>query len=212
MISRSISVALSASLPGSARSNTFDSIGIVVRRSTTLCTWPSAFKKAARSMVSFIVATQELPTAPAALGSSPEGGQCPRRVIPARRDSTIARSAARLSTRFCRGRLMGRSALQHPAQQLDILGQRRVGARQLFDLAHRVHDGGVIAAAELAADLRQRSHGQLFGEIHRDLTRASDGAGPTIGGHLAQFYIEVFGDLLLDFVDRNASLVGAKQI
>jgi hypothetical protein len=98
-------------------------------------------------MVSFILATQELPT-------------------PAPPPSGHARRA-------------------HAAQQLDILGERRVGARHLFDLAHRVHDGGVIAAAELAADLRQRPHRQLLGQIHRDLTRPGDGAGPAIGSHLA---------------------------
>jgi hypothetical protein len=62
--------------------------------------------------LSFMLATQELPTpASAALGSSPEGGQCPRRVIPARRDSTIARSAARLSTRVCADALWGPALL-----------------------------------------------------------------------------------------------------
>ena len=54
-ISRSMSVALSASWPASARSSTFDRIGIVVRRSTTLCTWLSALRRAARSMVSFML-------------------------------------------------------------------------------------------------------------------------------------------------------------
>ena len=40
--------------PGSADSSTFERIGIVLRRSTTLCTCPSAFNSAARSIVSFI--------------------------------------------------------------------------------------------------------------------------------------------------------------
>src|SRR5580692_4613578 len=152
MISRSISVALSASLPGSARSNTFDSIGIVVRRSTTLCTWPSAFKKAARSMVSFMLATQELPTpASAALGVMPRG----RSVPPPRHSGSTGQHYSTIG-RPPQHRLLprtryGRSALQHPAQQLDILGEGRVGAGQLFDLAHRVHDGGVVTTAKLAA-------------------------------------------------------------
>src|SRR5438270_3288399 len=211
-ISRSMSVALSASLPGSARSNTFDSIGIVVRRSTTLCTWPSAFKKAARSMVSFILATQELPT-PA---PPPPGHAQGRSAPPPRRSGSTGQHYSTIGYPPQHPLLprmpYGRSALQHPAQQLDIFGERRVGARQLFDLAHRMHDGGVITAAELAADLRQRSRRQLLGQIHCDLTRAGDGAGAAIGGHLAQFDIEVFGDLFLDFVDSNPSLVRAEQI
>ena len=35
--------------------------------------------------------------------------------------------------------------------------KRLVGGAQLLDLAHRVHHRGVVAAAELAADLRQRA-------------------------------------------------------
>src|SRR5437868_11213506 len=207
-----ISVALIASLPGSARSNTFDSIGIVVRRSTTLCTWPSAFKKAARSMVSFILATHELPTpAPRPL-VMPKG----RSVPPPRRSGSTGQHYSTIGyppqPPLLPRTPYGRSALQHPAQQFDILGERRVGARQLFDLAHRVHDRGVIPAAELAADLRQRSRRQLLGQIHRDLTRAGDGAGAAIGGHLAQLYVEVLGDLFLNFVDRHPPLVRAEEI
>src|SRR5207302_8883491 len=137
------------------------------------CTWPSAVQKAARSLVSFMLATQELPTpASAVLGVMPRG----RSVPPPRHSgstgqhySTIGRPPQQTLLPRTRYR---RSALQHPAQQLDILGERRVGPRQLFDLAHRVHDGGVIAAAELAPDLRKGSHGQLLGQIHRDLARA----------------------------------------
>src|SRR3954453_5674487 len=50
-----MSVALSANPPASARSRTLERIGIVVRRSTTLWTWLSAFRRAARSTVSFML-------------------------------------------------------------------------------------------------------------------------------------------------------------
>src|SRR5690606_28381995 len=55
MISMSRSVAEKLSLSRSAASSTLDRIGIVLRRSTALWTWPRAFKSAARSIVSFIV-------------------------------------------------------------------------------------------------------------------------------------------------------------
>jgi hypothetical protein len=45
------------------------------------------------------------------------------------------------------------SALQHPAQQLDVLGERRIGKGKLLDFAHRMHDGGMIATAEFLANL-----------------------------------------------------------
>ena len=54
MISMSRSVAAKVAPSLSADSSTLDRIGMVLRRSTTLCTWPSALISADRSMVSFI--------------------------------------------------------------------------------------------------------------------------------------------------------------
>jgi len=53
-ISMSRSVAEKPTRSRSAVSSTFDRIGMVLRRSTTLCTWPRAFSSAARSIVSFM--------------------------------------------------------------------------------------------------------------------------------------------------------------
>src|SRR3546814_6778637 len=66
------------------------------------------------------------------------------------------------------------SDLQHAAQQLDVLGKARVGGFELLHLAHRVHDRGVVAAAELAADFGQRAGGELLGEVHGDLARSEE--------------------------------------
>src|SRR6202035_2105294 len=68
--------------------------------------------------------------------------------------------------------------LQHPAEQLDILGQRRVAGAQLLDLLDRVDHRGVVAAAEFAPDLGQGARGQLLGEVHRDLARAGPDTRP----------------------------------
>src|SRR5580704_15662271 len=56
-ISISRSVAVSFSAPLAASSITLDRIGMVLRRSTTLCTWESALRKAPRSTLIFIVST-----------------------------------------------------------------------------------------------------------------------------------------------------------
>jgi hypothetical protein len=48
------SAAPAAVAAASARNSTFDRIGIVLRRSTTLCTCPRALRRAPRSMASFI--------------------------------------------------------------------------------------------------------------------------------------------------------------
>src|SRR5262245_55259647 len=51
---RSISVAVRPRLPSFASSSTLDRIGMVLRRSTTLCTCARDFNRAPRSMVSFM--------------------------------------------------------------------------------------------------------------------------------------------------------------
>jgi hypothetical protein len=73
---------------------------------------------------------------------------------PVRASSSSPNFAARfpLTVREGGNRPLG---LQHPPQQLDILGERAIGGAQLLDLAHGVHDRGVVAAAEFAADLGQ---------------------------------------------------------
>jgi hypothetical protein len=53
-ISTSISVVDNDNMPSSAFSNTFDKIGIVLRRSTTDCTWFKALRRAALSNENFI--------------------------------------------------------------------------------------------------------------------------------------------------------------
>ena len=55
MISMSRSVAEKVRRSPSAESSTLERIGIVFRRSTALCTCPSAFRSAARSIVNFMV-------------------------------------------------------------------------------------------------------------------------------------------------------------
>jgi hypothetical protein len=55
VIAKSISVAVRVKVPSLASSNTFAKIGMVLRRSTTLCTCANAFNKIDRSIVSFIV-------------------------------------------------------------------------------------------------------------------------------------------------------------
>src|SRR3954470_1981539 len=57
----------------------------------------------------------------------------------------------------------GRQVL-HDVEGLTIL------ADEPGDAVHAVHDGGVVAAAELRADLGERLVGQLAAEVHGDVT------------------------------------------
>ena len=47
--------------------------------------------------------------------------------------------------------------LQLTLEDLDLLGERVVGANQVLDLAHGMQDRGVIAATEAPPDLGQRA-------------------------------------------------------
>src|ERR1700750_2744325 len=90
------------------------------------------------------------------------------------------------------------------SSQQDLL-QLRVVAReflvalaQLRRLAAGVQDGGVVAAAEGPADLRQALLRELLGERHRDLARAGHGAEALLRVHLRDLDLEVVGHGLLD--------------
>src|SRR5215468_4003164 len=73
--STSRSVALKVSFDFSALINTLARIGMVLRRSTTRCTWPSDFNSAARSTVTFIFQSARSRGKPK---GGEEGGACPR--------------------------------------------------------------------------------------------------------------------------------------
>jgi hypothetical protein len=79
-----------------------------------------------------------------------------------------------------------------------------VGAAHLFDLVDRVEHRRVMLAAELAADLRQRRGGELLHDVHRDLSRESDGARVAADFQILLAQVEVLADALLNQVDRNA--------
>jgi hypothetical protein len=61
VIAKSISVAVKVKVPSLASSSTFAKIGMVLRRSTTLCTCANAFNNVDRSIVSFIVTLKLFP-------------------------------------------------------------------------------------------------------------------------------------------------------
>src|SRR5215204_1237799 len=156
--SMSRSVALSRRPPSSARRSTLPRMGIVLRRSTTRCTCPSAFRSAARSTVTFIGRPVEMRASP---GRSYAW-------VPVRRARTLAKPCAERKAFARRSGLL----LQHALQKLDLVAERGVVGKRLFDLAHRVQNGRVVAAAEAPADLRQGAQGQNLRQIHGDLPRA----------------------------------------
>ena len=148
-IVRSMSVAVSASMLSPASSRTLERIGMVLRRSTTLCTCASDFKRAPRSMVSFMSrsgAFTKVSMAAARRTVAPRFFAAKiARSLPADRGAnfrnqsiTIAKALEKVSELRVRWRpKYGRffmvawaarvpdSALEHPAQELHILGKAR---------------------------------------------------------------------------------------
>src|SRR4051794_23713188 len=142
--SRSRSVALNDSAALSALIRTLARIGIVLRRSTTRCTWPRDFRSCARSTVIFMA------------GSAPGPALAPggKRNWRAQADSARARAPTGGAYPVSlRGRMLvePRLFLQLALQEFDFLGQRRIIVDEVFDFSHRVQDRGVVAAAEAPA-------------------------------------------------------------
>src|SRR5919197_182076 len=93
--------------------------------------------------------------------------------------------------------LDARGQLLHQVVHIPVL------ADHARDLRGRVDYGGVVAAAELLADLRERRVGELAGEIHRDLSRIDDVLRALVAAQLAQREPEALRDELLDPLDRD---------
>src|SRR5712691_10883765 len=226
--SRSRSVALKASPDFSALISTLARIGIVLRRSTTRWTWPSDLNSVARSTVTFMsTPLGELQGASKVAwrrGFRKGERTRKRRLCPDRHGRRLGWSgdgAPGLATRRASGSrpaprrdLLGEaSLLQLPLEQLDLLGQRAVGIDQVFDLAHGVQHGGVVAAAEAPADLRQRAQRQRLRQIHRDLARAHDVGGAPGRQEVGAAHIVLPGDHPLNVLDLDAfGLLRADQI
>src|SRR5439155_4723500 len=81
-----------------------------------------------------------------------------------------------------------------------------------LDLLDRVEDGGVVLAAEAAADVRVGMAGELAGEIHGDLAGKGHGLGAGLGAEILGPDREDLGDPPLDVLDGDAALVGSPDV
>ena len=82
----------------------------------------------------------------------------------------------------------------------------------LVDLADGVHHGGVVLAAELAADLGQRRLGELFGQVHGDLARHDDLARVVLLLELGDAHSELLGHRALDGLDGDLAHLGVDEL
>src|SRR6478735_9731185 len=149
------SVAFRRNDPSSPRRRTFDKIGMVLRRSTTRCTCPSAFSRAARSTVTLIVQhpfslelLARIRTPPQRWRRQVERGP---RVAKVRPKSKAVGDDPQQGIETIPQPLF----LQHALEEFDLVAERGVLAERLLDLADRMQHRGVIASAETPADFRQ---------------------------------------------------------
>src|SRR5215469_12031830 len=219
--STSRSVALKASLDFSALIRTLARMGMVLRRSTTRWTWPSDFNSAARSTVTFIFPSAHSrgsleglrKVARARVFRKGAGGR--RRHLPNGFGRGSGGGRAGASWRKGRGAwpaawlLAGATDRRHlflqlPLQQIDFFRQRRVGVDEVFDLSHRMQNRGVVASAEAAADLRQRTQRERLGEVHRHLPWTHDVCRAPRGQKVGAAHVILASDHPLDVLDFDA--------
>jgi hypothetical protein len=87
-----------------------------------------------------------------------------------------------------------------------------VGAAGFVDFGDGVHDGGVVLAAELTADLGEGGFGHLLCEVHGDLARDDDLAGVVLLLELWDAHAEVLGDGALDGLDGDLADLGVDEL
>src|SRR5215204_3104755 len=210
----SMSVAARCSWPASARSSTPSSTWTAERVDTARATTPSFSPSSVRPTVAFSPDPTTMSVSIISLNSFVRsrrecgrrgrrcGTACPERLRCARPRGTTGGfeqghwGRAKSST--------GLANLLDPGSEfLHKVVHRAILANQARDLARRVDHGGVIAPAELLADLRQRRVGELAREVHRDLARVHDVLGALVAAELLEREPEAVGDGFLDPLDRD---------
>src|SRR5713226_741430 len=97
-------------------------------------------------------------------------------------------------------------------QLIDRAVQILVAAAQGVDLVDGMQDGGVVLAAELSANLRQRGRGKLLDQVHGNLAGEGDGFG--IAPHLQILLAqpELLADTLLDELDGDLLFLRGDEV
>jgi hypothetical protein len=95
---------------------------------------------------------------------------------------------------------------------LDGLLELRVLLEEGLDLVDSVKDGGVVLAAEAAADVGVGVARELAGEIHGDLAWKGHGLGAGLGAEVLGLDAEDFADAALDVVEGDEALLVAPDV
>ncbi len=76
----------------------------------------------------------------------------------------------------------------------------------ILDRLHGMNNGAVIATTKSLANFLERVAGELPREVHRDLPRKGNGAGPALAGHIGVTDLIMIGDAFLDPLDIETIL------
>ena len=96
-----------------------------------------------------------------------------------------------------------RLALQHPAQELDVFGERNILRDQLFYFLDGVHDRCVIPTTEIPADFLKAVARVPTGQVHADLPREGDALVAFLALEVAHLHVVVLGDDVGDLLDGD---------
>src|SRR5690349_9480968 len=135
-------------------------------------------------------------------GSEPAGSSHP----PHRRDRCAGGCAEPTGSTQLSHRPAGERSpglLDARRELLDDVERLAVLADQARDAVHAVHDRGVVAPAELGADLGKRLVGQLAAQVHRDVARQDDDLRALVAAQVDQAHAVGVADGLLDLLDRD---------
>ena len=89
---------------------------------------------------------------------------------------------------------------------VDLVKDITITVYEVGDFSRRVHNGGVVTAAESASDFGERFVGELTAEVHGDLPWIGEGLGAAGADEVAFRDTEVTADLVLDELDGDLAV------
>ena len=102
--------------------------------------------------------------------------------------------------------------LQNLRQQLDIVPNCSIFFNRVLNFSYSMKHRSVVPTSETLPDIRQRHRRQLLAQIHSYLSWNSDIFSSFGRIHIAEFYILMVSDFLLNFLDGQHPITGSYQI
>ena len=99
-----------------------------------------------------------------------------------------------------------------PLELLQLLVEELVFAAHLLDVVHGMHDRRMVAAAELAADARERGIRHGAAKVHGDLPRHGDVLRPLFAQHVLHLDFIMLADVVDDHFGSDIGMDGTAEL